>query len=89
MALGAQPGEILRMVLTKGAALIAAGIALGLVVSFGLARFLESLLWAVSATDSLTFASVAVVLALAGPAACALPARRAAGVLPMVALRYE
>jgi len=89
LALGALPGEVVYVVLKKGAVLISAGIVIGLLVSFGLSRFLASLLWAVSPTDSFAFASVVPVLALTGLAACYIPARRAARVDPMVALRYE
>jgi putative ABC transport system permease protein len=89
MALGAQQNEILRMVLKKGLALILAGILIGLLASVGLTRFLASQIWGVSATDPWTFATVAVVILVVGLAACALPARSATQVDPMVALRYE
>jgi putative ABC transport system permease protein len=89
MALGAQQGEVLRMVLKKGFALIAAGICIGVVASFGLTRFLASQIWGVSATDPWTFGAVAGLVVMTGLAACLLPARRAASVDPLVALRYE
>ena len=89
MALGAQPGDILRMVLTKGLALIVTGIFVGLLASVSLTRFLASQIWGVSATDPWTFAAVAVVILVVGLAACALPSRAATQVDPMVALRYE
>jgi predicted permease len=89
MALGAQQGEILRMILSKGFVLIAAGIAIGLFGSFGLTRFLASQIWGVSATDPWTFGAVAALVVITGLAACLLPARRAASVDPLVALRYE
>jgi putative ABC transport system permease protein len=89
MALGAQQSDILRMVLTKGLALIVAGILIGLVASFGLTRFLASQIWGISATDPWTFATVSIVILLVGLAACALPSRSATRVDPMVALRYE
>ncbi len=89
MALGAQPDDILRMVLKKGLALILTGILIGLLASVGLTRFLASQIWGISATDPWTFAVVAVVILVAGLAACALPARSATQVDPMVALRYE
>jgi putative ABC transport system permease protein len=89
MALGAQQGEILRMVLSKGFGLIVAGIAIGLIASFGLTRFLASQIWGVSATDPWTFGAVAALVVITGLAACLLPARRAASVDPLVALRYE
>jgi putative ABC transport system permease protein len=89
MALGAQQGEILRMVLRRGAGLIAAGIGIGLLASYGLTRFLASQIWGVSATDPWTFGAVVGLVVITGLAACLLPARRAAGVDPLVALRYE
>ncbi len=89
MALGAQQGEILRMVLRKGFALLVAGILAGLFASFGLTRFLASQIWGVSATDPWTFGAVVALVVGVGLAACWLPARRAASVDPLVALRYE
>ena len=89
MALGAQQREILRMVLRKGFALIIAGIAIGLFASYGLTRFLASQIWGVSATDPWTFGAVVALVVITGLAACLLPARRAASVDPLVALRYE
>jgi putative ABC transport system permease protein len=89
MALGAQRGEILQMVLRRGGALIGAGIAVGLAASFALTRFLTSQIWGVSATDPWTFGAVVALVVAAGLAACVLPARRAASVDPLVALRYE
>jgi putative ABC transport system permease protein len=89
MALGAQRGEILRMVLKKGFVLLAAGICIGLFASFGLTRFLKSQIWGVSATDPWTFGAVVGLVVITGLAACLLPARRAASVDPLIALRYE
>jgi putative ABC transport system permease protein len=89
MALGAQHREILQMVLRRGAVLIATGIGVGLAASYGLTRFLASQIWGVSATDPWTFGAVVVLLMVVGVAACLLPARRAASVDPLVALRYE
>jgi putative ABC transport system permease protein len=89
MALGAQQSSILQMILAKGTRLLGAGILLGLFVSYGLMRFLASQVWGVSTTDPWTFAAVSGLLAAAGLGACFLPARRAARVDPLVALRYE
>jgi putative ABC transport system permease protein len=89
MALGAQQREILRMVLRKGFALLLAGICVGLFLSYGLTRFLASQIWGVSATDPWTFGAVVALVMMTGFAACFLPARRAACVDPLVALRYE
>ena len=89
MALGAQHAQILGMVLRHGLALIAAGLCLGLLASLGATRWLSSELWGVSAGDPLTLALAAVLLAACGLAACVVPARRAAKVDPMVALRCE
>jgi predicted permease len=89
MALGAQQREILRMVLRKGFVLIGVGIFIGLLASYGLTRFLASQIWGVSATDPWTFGTVVGLVVITGLAACLLPARRAASVDPLVALRYE
>jgi putative ABC transport system permease protein len=89
MALGAQQASILRMILTKGIRLLTAGICLGLFASYGLTRFLTSQIWGVSATDPWTFGGVATTVVTVGLAACFLPARRAARVDPLVALRHE
>jgi|SRR5215472_4688849 len=89
VALGAQQTNILRLVLLNGLRLVAVGALIGLLASFGLTRFLVSEIPGVSATDPLTFSAVVMVVVLVGLAACVLPARRAASVDPLVALRYE
>jgi putative ABC transport system permease protein len=89
MALGAQQGDVLGMVFRKGFALIAAGILIGLLASYGLTRFLASQIWGVSATDPWTFGAVVALVVGVGLGACYLPARRATQVDPLVALRYE
>jgi ABC-type antimicrobial peptide transport system permease subunit len=88
-ALGAQQSDILAMVVRRGMSLIGAGGLLGVVLSLGVARLLSSQLWGVSPHDPAIFALVVAMLAAAGLAACLIPARRAARVDPMVALRYE
>jgi len=89
MALGAQQREILRMVLRKGFALIAAGILIGLFASYALTRFLASEIWGILTTDPWTFAAVVTLVLFVGLTACLFPAVRAARVDPLVALRYE
>jgi len=89
MALGAQPGDVLGMVLKNGLALIAAGTVLGIIISLALTRFLASQIWGISATDPWTFAVIAAVVTGTGFAACFVPARRATRVDPLLALRYE
>ena len=89
MALGAQPASVLRMILIKGLKPIFAGVAVGLLASWGLTRLMANEIWGVTATDPWTFGGVVVVLTAVGLAACLLPARRATQVDPQIALRYE
>ena len=88
MALGARGADIIRLVVSNGARPIGAGIAIGLVAAFGLARLVETLLFGVTAADAATALAIAV---LAGVAllACYLPALRASRVNPLVALHHE
>jgi putative ABC transport system permease protein len=89
LALGAQQRDILGMVLRQGLVLVGAGLAIGVAASFGLTRFMASLLYEVRPTDFATWVIVALVLALVALSAAYLPARRATRVDPIVALRYE
>ena len=89
MALGANPGRVLRLVLARGLRLAGAGTVIGVLAALLLTRLLGSLLFDVSATDPLTFAAVAGLLLAVALLACYVPARRAMRVDPMVALRYE
>src|SRR5215471_88985 len=89
LALGAQHGAVLRMVLRQGTQLVLLGVAIGTVAAFGLTRLMRNLLYGVTAHDPLTFVAVAALLILVGILACYIPARRAILVDAMVALRYE
>jgi putative ABC transport system permease protein len=89
LALGAQPRDVLLMVLRQSAITMGVGLAIGLIAAFALTRFIVSLLFGVSANEPLAFLAIALALALVGLAASFIPARRAAKVDPMVALHYE
>jgi len=89
IALGAQKGNILAMVLRNGLNLIVTGIVLGVLTSLALTRFIASQLSGIKPTDPWTFATVAVIILAVGLAACFFPARHATQVDPLVALRYE
>jgi putative ABC transport system permease protein len=89
MALGAEPGQAMRLILAHGLKLALIGVAIGVGASLALTRFMSSLLFGVSATDPLTFVGVAILLAIVALAASYIPARRAMKVDPTVALRYE
>ncbi|HUE20079.1 MAG TPA: ABC transporter permease [Bryobacteraceae bacterium] len=89
MAVGAQPADVLRMVLRQGLGLTLAGVGIGLAASAGIARTMARLLYGVSPTDVATYAAVSLLWLAVACAACYWPARRAARVEPTIALRYE
>jgi predicted permease len=89
MALGAQRRHVLALVLREGVILTAVGVGVGLSVALALTRILRGLLFEIAPTDPVTFVSTALLLGTIALLACYLPARRAARIDPMVALRYE
>jgi putative ABC transport system permease protein len=89
IALGAQQGDVMRLVVGQGTKVALAGVGVGVLAAFGLTRFIASLLFGVSATDPLTFTAVAIMLISIALLASYIPARRATRIDPMVALRHE
>ena len=89
LALGAQPGDVVGMVMKRSVSLIATGIALGLAMAFALSRLLADFLFDVKPDDPATFAMVALAITVAAAAAAFVPARRATRIQPVIALRYE
>jgi ABC-type antimicrobial peptide transport system permease subunit len=89
MALGAERKNVVLMILNEAGKMVTLGVLVGLLASIGVSRLVASMLFGVSSCDPLTFACVGVVLSAVALVACYIPARRAAMVDPMVALRYE
>jgi len=89
MALGADRGRIVRLVLARGVTLAGAGIAVGFLGALAATRLLQSMLFGITATDPLTYGAMAVVVAAIALLACAIPAWRAATVDPLAALRQD
>jgi putative ABC transport system permease protein len=89
MALGAQRGDVLKMIVGQGMLMTLIGVVIGLGAAFALSRLLASLLYGVSPTDAFTFSAVSILLILVSLIACFIPARRAMKVDPIVALRTE
>ena len=89
MALGAQPRDLLRLVVGQGILLVIAGAVIGIAAAMGVTRFISAMLYGINADDPSTFAAVTILFTLVALAACYVPARRAMRVDPMVALRHE
>jgi putative ABC transport system permease protein len=89
VALGAQTGDVLKMVLRQGLKLTALGLLIGLAAAYALTRYMQSLLFGVKATDPLTFAAIALLLIAVAFVACWIPARRGTKVDPLIAIKYE
>jgi predicted permease len=89
MALGAQPGSILKLIVGRGLVLVSVGAVIGVLASFGLTRFIENMLFGVTPTDPLTFVMIVALLGLVALLACLIPAQRAMRVDPIVVLRHQ
>jgi putative ABC transport system permease protein len=89
IALGARPNDVLKLVVKGGIVLALSGVAIGVVIAFGLTRLLAALLFGVTPTDALTFASGSLAIVAVAVLACYIPARRATKVDPLLAMRDE
>jgi predicted permease len=89
MALGAQSGDVMRLVLGQGTKMVLLGVVIGIAAALGLTRLMANQLFGVTSHDPLTFAAVALLLTVVALLACYIPARRAVRVDPLIALRYE
>jgi putative ABC transport system permease protein len=89
IALGAQPRDVLRVIMGRGLTLTLVGVCMGAAGAFALTRLMANLLFGVSASDPLTFVTISIILAGVALGACFIPARRALKVDPMIALRHE
>ena len=89
MAVGAETGQVLRMVLGEGAGLVAAAIVIGFAGSMAVTRAMQGLLFGIASTDPLTYLTISLLLAGVSLTACYLPARRASRVDPLLALRHD
>jgi putative ABC transport system permease protein len=89
LAMGARSTDVIKLIAGRGVGLALAGVVAGLALSFALTRLMTGLLYEVSPTDTATFAIISIILALAAMIAAYLPARRAAQIDPVTALRYE
>lgn len=89
MALGAQPRAILKLIMGRGLMLVSVGAVIGVLASFGLTRFIESMLFGVTPTDPLTFVAIVLLLGVVALLACLIPAQRAMRVDPIVVLRHQ
>jgi putative ABC transport system permease protein len=89
MALGAKPGDVLKLIIKQGMILGGGGVIIGLIVSFAMTRVLASQLYGITSTDPWIFAAISLLLILIAVIACYIPALRATKVDPMVAVRYE
>jgi putative ABC transport system permease protein len=89
MALGANPRDVLRLILGEGLKLVLVGVVLGIIAALAMTRLLATMLYGVSVTNPVIFSSVVLLLVAVSLAACLVPARRAMRVDPIVALRYE
>jgi putative ABC transport system permease protein len=89
MALGAQPLDVLKVIIKQGMSLVLTGVVIGLMAAFGLTRLMKTLLFGISETDTTTFVIIPLLLVSVAMLACYIPARRATKVDPLIALRSE